>query len=116
MEYNTLNYDVMRRIKSKNQGQQNKAKTLGSDVGFESKVDRFKEWTKPLYQIELGPGKYTLDGDFDEKVCEKKRNLLYCKTVRFAIDKTSLRFSKIAHYQPRDELNKPSYNVIFKGI
>lgn len=115
LDTQTLSYDVMSRIKRRNTSHRNRPKKTGADIAFESKVERFKEWVKPLYMINIGPGKYDVNGDFDEKVSDKKHNVIYSKTSRFVPNKQILKLPGTGAYKPKDEYNKKSFNLLFQG-
>ena len=63
-----------------------KVKKTGGDVAFESRESRFKFHPRPLYTIQLGPGSYSPNGQFDNTILNRKPNLLNSKTDRFNKD------------------------------
>ena len=84
-----MKHEILNKLKRRGTSfaQSSKTKKSGSEVAFESKVERFKNFPKLLYMLTLGPGKYDTVGQFENKVMDKKSNLLYSKTERFGFSK-----------------------------
>ena len=108
----TLNYNIMNKIKKKNAIQRTKAQK-DTGIGFDSKSNRFRELIKEPHLINIGPGKYDSVSEFDEKIAEKKRNLLSSRTERFLISKESFKLAAIESYVPKNDYIKKSFNVLF---
>ena len=56
IESQSLSYDVMSRIQRRNIIYKNKLINAGSDIGFDTRTVRFKNWVKPLYLIKIKAG------------------------------------------------------------
>lgn len=83
-----------------------------SEIEFNTRVDRFKNVTKPLYQVKLGPGRYAPKRVFEEDTNNKKPNLLFSKSER--LGKTGKKYPDPGEYQISIEWNKQSFNLLKK--